>query len=485
MLQRDDQLIAEFSDLRSEQAFVALLERHLNLVFATALRLVGDRGIAEEITQSVFVTLAQSAGKLGRHPTIAGWLYQTTLNKSRERLRSELRRHRREQIAVKLETAEIEGDSVWSALVPLLDEALLELRETDRLAVIMHFMEEQSFREVGAVLGVGEDAARKRIDRCLDQLTAFFRKRGFAVPVIAAGTPLFAFSSQAVPIGLAASVTTASLAAAPAVGASVGLGAMNILGMTKLQITVVSVIVAAGVTTPLVLQHQSLNRLRHENQTLHRQVGEVAQLREEAERLSKLAAQSNALTGEQLSELLRLRGQVGLLRQQTNELATLRREKDQLRANLDATQRRASQIGSPGENEVATAKAVIFNPATAIAEKLTALQILRFADARSDDVVKQMVQAYRSTRDPDARADIFRQLSGVTTPELKLLLLESFRDETNTPKVREEAAETLANYLADPDVKTWLEHLTAHDPDAKVRAQAGKSLQSSQRSQGR
>src|SRR5262245_18405878 len=131
MAERDSVLIDEFSARRSEDAFAALVQRHVNLVFATALRQVGEHGLAEEVTQNVFLALAQSAGKLGRHPTIAGWLYQTTLNKSRERLRSEFRRHRREQVALNLELAKSEGDSVWAPVVPLLDDALLELGERD------------------------------------------------------------------------------------------------------------------------------------------------------------------------------------------------------------------------------------------------------------------------------------------------------------------------------------------------------------------
>jgi hypothetical protein len=71
MSERDDLLIAEFNARRSEDAFAALVRQHVNLVFATALRQVGDAGAAEEITQNVFVALAQSAGKLGSHPTIA------------------------------------------------------------------------------------------------------------------------------------------------------------------------------------------------------------------------------------------------------------------------------------------------------------------------------------------------------------------------------------------------------------------------------
>ena len=64
MSERDDQLIAEFNARRSETAFAALVRQHVNLVFATAMRQVGDAGAAEEITQNVFVALAQAAGKL-------------------------------------------------------------------------------------------------------------------------------------------------------------------------------------------------------------------------------------------------------------------------------------------------------------------------------------------------------------------------------------------------------------------------------------
>ena len=259
MSEPDHRLIAEFNARRSEEAFAALVRQHVNLVFATALRQVGDAGAAEEITQNVFVVLAQAAGKLGSHPTIAGWLHQTALNKSREWLRSELRRRRREQVAVNLELARAEGDSVWSSLVPLLDEALLELREPDRLAVILHFMEGRTFHEVGSALGIGEDTARKRVNRCLEQLTHFFRRRGFAAPALVAGVPLFTLSSHAAPAGLAASATTAGLTAAHSAASTSTLtlikGALKIMAWTKAKtvtVAAVGILFAAGTTTVTV-----------------------------------------------------------------------------------------------------------------------------------------------------------------------------------------------------------------------------------------
>jgi len=252
MSESDNQLIAEYDVHHGEDAFAALVRQHINLVFATALRQVGDRGAAEEITQNVFVALAQASGKLKSHPTIAGWLHRTTLNKSREWLRSELRRNRREEVAVSRELAAAEGDSVWSPLVPLLDEALLKLHEPDRQAVIMHYLEGQTFQEVGSTLGVAEDTVRKRVNRCLDELTHFFRRRGFAVPM-AIGAPLFALSAHTAPSGLAASATSAGLAATHSAASTTTLtfikGALKFMAWTKTKtaiITGVAILLAGG-----------------------------------------------------------------------------------------------------------------------------------------------------------------------------------------------------------------------------------------------
>jgi hypothetical protein len=145
--------------------------------------------------------------------------------------------------------------------VPLLDEALLELHEPDRLAVILHFMEGRTFHEVGSALGIGEDTARKRVNRCLEQLSHFFRRRGFAAPALVAGAPLFTLSSHAAPAGLAASATTAGLAAAHSAATSTLTlikGALKIMAWTKAKTAIVAgaaVILAAGTVTPIVIHH--------------------------------------------------------------------------------------------------------------------------------------------------------------------------------------------------------------------------------------
>src|SRR5438067_474011 len=209
----DRELVTAYAARGSETAFRALVSRHVHLVYATALRQVGDAGLAEEITQNVFIALARKAPRLAGVETLAGWLHRTTILETKARIRAELRRERREEIAARAAALQREGASPFDALVPLLDDGLLNLRASDRLALVLRFLEERSLREVGAALGVDEDAARKRVSRALERLAGFFRRSGFAVPTGAGCAALLASAAKAAPVGLAASAANAGLAA--------------------------------------------------------------------------------------------------------------------------------------------------------------------------------------------------------------------------------------------------------------------------------
>ena len=92
-----------------------------------------------------------------------------------------------------------------------------------------------------------------------------------------------------------------------------------------------------GVTVWLALEHQAGLRLREENTNLRQKSGRMAGLAAENERLARLLAETNrsrSLSDGQLRELLRLRGEVGVLREQSKELEALRNEKRQADASL-------------------------------------------------------------------------------------------------------------------------------------------------------
>lgn len=94
----------------------------------------------------------------------------------------------------------------------------------------------------------------------------------------------------------------------------------DVMTPTKLKIGILSSVVVIGLVTWLVRQQQSQNKLREKNRALQEQIDTFTQLAADNQTNSTAQSSSDA----QVSELLRLRNEVGRLRQQSNELATLR-----------------------------------------------------------------------------------------------------------------------------------------------------------------
>jgi RNA polymerase sigma factor (sigma-70 family) len=245
-LKTDRDLLQAYARGGSESAFQALVERHLDLVFATVLRGVSDPGAAEEITQNVFVALGRKAAWLSGESGVADWLHRTALFEVKRWWRGELRRRRREQTAVELGTVMKDEDSLLKALAGELDEGLLELRKADRQALLLRYFEGRTHREIGALLGTREDAVRMRIGKALDHLTQFFRRRGYAVPAVTTTAAAMGAAAKAAPAGLAIAATRSALSASGSASGGLKLLLARFLGLTKTQTTVLCVAIAAA-----------------------------------------------------------------------------------------------------------------------------------------------------------------------------------------------------------------------------------------------
>src|SRR2546427_94596 len=159
----DAELLRSYARDRSESAFTELVQRHINLIYSAALRESrGDASLAEDITQAVFAELARKSVKLAGHSALAGWLYTCVRQMTANVRRAEDRRQRREQEVQtmnELSTSD-PSESVWQQVQPVLDDAMHELSEVDRTAVVLRFFEDRSLKEVGLALGLNENAAR-------------------------------------------------------------------------------------------------------------------------------------------------------------------------------------------------------------------------------------------------------------------------------------------------------------------------------------
>jgi len=305
----DPTLLDRYANERSEEAFAELVRRHLPLVYSAALRRTnGDAHRAEDVAQAVFTTMARDAEALSRHAALTGWLYTATRHAAIDLMRAERRRLTREQEAHAMQEQDTptEPAADWEQLRPVLDEAMDELDERDREAVLLRFFQGQGFAAVGAALRLSEDTARKRVDRALDKLHGLLARRGIASTTGALALALANQTAVAVPMGVAASVTATVMAGVGATTAGTGTagvtGIFKIMSTTKIIAGVSGVIALLAVGTALYEAQSAreaasaLGAANHESDALRAQLSA-------GEKRAQQAAAAAAVAQKELAEL--------------------------------------------------------------------------------------------------------------------------------------------------------------------------------------
>jgi RNA polymerase sigma-70 factor (ECF subfamily) len=157
--------------------FEAFVRRYQDMVYGTAIRLLGSPAEAEDAAQTVFLKAFQRFAEVGASPAAAGWLKTTTRNEclnhlSRYRARwqffSELTRSDRS-----------EGDYADSLISPLsqaldleqaeqrepLERALRGLPDHQRVPLVLFHFEELSYQEIAEALGASVGKVKTDIHR--------------------------------------------------------------------------------------------------------------------------------------------------------------------------------------------------------------------------------------------------------------------------------------------------------------------------------
>jgi RNA polymerase sigma factor (sigma-70 family) len=286
MTQTDAQLLKRYARNGSEDAFAEVVRRHLNLVFSAALRQVRQPQLAEEIAQSAFVDLARQARKLAPNTILSAWLYQVTRRTAIDVIRRESRRQLREQVAHELNAMNA-PDTDWTQVEPLLEEGMDTLEERERAALLLRYFERKSLAEVGTVLGINEEAARKRVSRSVERLREFFVRRGVSVSAVGLTATITTNAIQAAPAALGPAIISAALISGTTAAVS-ATAVSKIIAMTTIQKALLAttlVAAAAGVyeaheasnaRTQLVAAQQQGNSLSNQIDELTRQRDELS-----------------------------------------------------------------------------------------------------------------------------------------------------------------------------------------------------------------
>jgi RNA polymerase sigma factor (sigma-70 family) len=340
----DHQLLRDYADRADEAAFREIVARHTNFVYSAALRQVESSAVAGDLAQGVFTDLARRAQPLAEKITgdrsLAGWLHRATRFAVLNHLRDDRRRRDHERQAMQQLFTDSEPSADWTQISPVLDEALDSLDDDDREIILLRYFQNQDFRAVGHALGVSDDTAQKRVSRAVEKLRDFFSKKKITVGAGSLGILISANAVQAAPVGLAVTISAAALAGTAVTTSTILAATTKTIAMTTFQKTLVTATVAVLAGAGLYEARQAA-QLRDQVQTLQQQQAPLAEQVQQLQskftdatnRLADLLAENSRLKSNQ-TELLKLRGQIGVQNNQNRELSQVQDENLKLRLKV-------------------------------------------------------------------------------------------------------------------------------------------------------
>lgn len=177
----------------SEQEFI---EQNSALVFNLALRLTGNRADAEDLAQDALLRAVRALPGFRGESLASTWVYRITVNAWKNRVRAEKRRKFWRTVTLGLVTGSdgeetvhdikaddppLDTDMVKAEKAAEVQQALLTLDGDDRAIVVLREIEEKSYEEIGAVLGLPQGTVKSRLFRARAKLKELL-KRTAATP---------------------------------------------------------------------------------------------------------------------------------------------------------------------------------------------------------------------------------------------------------------------------------------------------------------
>ena len=164
----DDQVALERMARGDQGGLAEMYDRHARLVFSLALRIVRDRGEAEDVTQEVFVTLIRTLSSYEpRRAGLLTYLYGVARNVTRNRLRKDRRFVTLDTVAATCSAPAGDPHDAASRAQErtLLRRAILSLPSRYREAIILSDVQGLAYAEAARVLHVPVGTVRSRLSR--------------------------------------------------------------------------------------------------------------------------------------------------------------------------------------------------------------------------------------------------------------------------------------------------------------------------------
>jgi RNA polymerase sigma-70 factor (ECF subfamily) len=175
-----DAAAAEAARLGDQQAFRVLVERHSHALFRLAYRMTGNEQDAEDLVQETFLRAFKQLKNFDGRAAFGTWLHRICVNRSLDTLRA---RKTRKEVSQPLTDDSVNWlDRVaapqpsperWThsgEITGLLEPALQQLSESERIAFVLRHYEDQPIEEIARTLGVRTNAAKHSVFRAVQKL---------------------------------------------------------------------------------------------------------------------------------------------------------------------------------------------------------------------------------------------------------------------------------------------------------------------------
>ena len=162
---------------RDERAFNALVARFQDRVYNLIRRLLGNPEEARDVTQEVFVSVFEKVDSYRGDSSIATWIYRIATNHAKNRIKYLSRRKDRQKESLeamlvpptssRLSASVPRPDQVYTreTVSRLVDAALGQLDEEQRIVLVLRDVEGQSYEDIAAITGLQLGTVKSRLHR--------------------------------------------------------------------------------------------------------------------------------------------------------------------------------------------------------------------------------------------------------------------------------------------------------------------------------
>jgi len=173
--ERDDRALLQAHVDGDPTAFSELVRRHRNRLWAVAMRTLGEREEASDALQDALVSAFRNASSYRGEAAVTTWLHRVVVNACLDRVR---RRKARPSVPLgETELASRSDDHAATEARLDLHQALAQLPESQRAAIVLVDLQDLSVAEAAQLLGVAEGTVKSRCHRGRAELARLLQAR--------------------------------------------------------------------------------------------------------------------------------------------------------------------------------------------------------------------------------------------------------------------------------------------------------------------